>query len=90
MMIAGLFLLLSLFPVHPPCTLSYKPEIPHCDSIRPFVPIDHARPDTVDITFLGDVMMHEAQIESAYRDGGYDFNGYFDNIGGLVSTWNFP
>lgn len=85
MMIAGLFLLLSLFPVHPPCTLSYKPEIPHCDSIRPFVPIDHARPDTVDITFLGDVMMHEAQIESAYRDGRYDFSGYFDNIGGLVS-----
>ena len=35
-------------------------------------------PDTVSITFLGDVMMHKGQIDNALReDGSYAFPTYF-------------
>ena len=38
-------------------------------------------PDTVSITFLGDVMMHKGQIDNALReDGSYAFPTYFKEI----------
>ena len=39
------------------------------------------RQDTVTIRFIGDVMMHSKQIESALRkDGSYDFSEWFRHI----------
>lgn len=36
------------------------------------------RPDTLTVVFMGDMMMHTAQIEKARRkDGSYDFSSYF-------------
>ena len=40
-------------------------------------PIMDERPDTLDMLFLGDIMMHDAQLESARTPEGYDFCGYF-------------
>lgn len=39
------------------------------------------RKDTVTIRFLGDIMMHTRQIETAHRgDGTFDFSSYFSHI----------
>lgn len=73
-------ILAILFP--PP----YKAEIDIGYS-RPkeFRPILTGLQDTVEMLFIGDVMMHKRQLESAYKGNGiYDFGGYFDNIGNLV------
>lgn len=36
--------------------------------------------DTVTLCFIGDVMMHQSQIDHAYRNGSYDFSSYFHLI----------
>lgn len=36
--------------------------------------------DTVTLCFIGDVMMHQSQIENACRNGSYDFSSYFHLI----------
>lgn len=37
--------------------------------------------DTITVSFIGDVMLHQAQIDGAYRGNGtYDFSGYFSGI----------
>ena len=42
-------------------------------------------PDTVSIAFMGDVMMHQGQIENALQgDGKYSFKSYFREISGIV------
>lgn len=38
-------------------------------------------PDTVVLRFIGDIMLHQAQIDNARdRDGNFDFSGYFRGI----------
>lgn len=45
------------------------------------------RQDTVTIRFIGDVMMHSKQIESAHRkDGSYDFSEWFRHIRKALSS----
>lgn len=42
--------------------------------------------DTLEICFMGDVMMHSAQIDNARRkDGSYDFSTYFQHIEDRIS-----
>ena len=46
------------------------------ESFRNVLPLFHK--DTVTVRFLGDVMMHQRQIENAYKGGKeYDFSSYF-------------
>lgn len=52
-------------------------------------PIMDERPDTLDMLFLGDIMMHDAQLESARTPEGYDFCGYFDHIAGMAKAADF-
>ena len=41
----------------------------------------HRRFDTLTISFIGDVMLHQAQIENTRReDGSFDFSEYFSDI----------
>lgn len=44
----------------------------------------HAFADTVSMLFIGDIMMHQAQLNAARRDDGYDFGSYFRNISELI------
>lgn len=42
--------------------------------------------DTVTISFVGDVMMHQGQIDNALQgDGSYSFTTYFKEMNGLIS-----
>lgn len=36
--------------------------------------------DTIVLNFIGDVMLHQAQIDNARRDGSFDFSGCLDDI----------
>lgn len=43
--------------------------------------------DTVELLFLGDIMMHSAQIENTGRgDGSFDFSEYFSSIGSDITA----
>lgn len=55
-------------------------EIKNCS------PISIPEPDTLDMLFIGDVMMHSEQLSRASTGNGYDFSGYFDNISRLISA----
>lgn len=55
-------------------------EIKNCS------PISVQQPDTLDLLFIGDVMMHTEQLNRARNGNGYDFSGYFDNISRLISA----
>lgn len=55
-------------------------EIKNCS------PISIPEPDTLDMLFIGDVMMHSEQLNRANTGNGYDFSGYFDNISRLISA----
>ncbi len=42
------------------------------------------------LVFAGDAMMHQGQIDAAYRtDGSYDFGGYFDAVAPWVSAADY-
>lgn len=44
-------------------------------------PAEMQEPDTVILRFIGDVMLHQAQIDNAWDGkGNFDFSGYFDGI----------
>lgn len=46
--------------------------------------------DEAEIVFAGDAMMHQGQIDAAYRkDGRYDFSEYFTNINHYISSADY-
>ncbi len=63
----------------------FEPRFINEKELKMPVPLLHDRPDTLDMLFIGDVMMHSAQLDAAKTDGGYDFSGYFDNIDNLIN-----
>lgn len=48
------------------------------ETFKNVLPLYHR--DTVTLCFIGDIMMHQSQIEKAYRNGSYDFSSYFHLI----------
>ena len=48
------------------------------DTFRNVLTLYHQ--DTVSICFIGDIMMHQSQIEKAYEKGCYNFSSYFSLI----------
>lgn len=42
------------------------------------------------LVFAGDAMMHQGQLDAAYRTGGdYDFSGYFDAVAPWISAADY-
>ena len=57
----------------------------HAQKIRIPTDLETVRPifrqDTLEICFMGDMMMHAKQLETALRkDGSYDFSSYFSFV----------
>ncbi len=57
--------------------------------ILPLLPELHVRPQSAELLFAGDAMMHEAQISAALRADRYCFDGYFDSIRPYVESADF-
>lgn len=57
--------------------------------IMPLLPEIRTQPQSAELLFAGDAMMHEAQIAAAKTAGGYDFGGCFDSIRTYVSSADF-
>lgn len=47
------------------------------------------RPQSAEILFAGDAMMHEAQISASKSADGHDFAGYFDSVKDYVESADF-
>lgn len=63
--------------------LSSQTKVP--ERILKARPLSHF-PDTTEIVFMGDVMMHQGQIDNALgKDGNYSFPTYFKEIESIVS-----
>ena len=63
-----------------PMSLAQIPE-----RVLPPKPL-YRQADTVTISFIGDVMMHQGQIDNALQgDGTYSFSTYFKEVDGLLS-----
>lgn len=71
-----------------PGSLHAPPEI-----FRPLVsPVDLARTttfQTLRIHFVGDIMVHNTQIQGAYRDGVYDFSDSFAHLASYLREADF-
>ena len=67
---------------------SAQQKYPAIDLQAPAVPcVPEPDRDTLTICILGDIMMHDAQMENASRKGGsYDFSTYFEHIGEDIRT----
>lgn len=48
---------------------------------------EEPKPDvTINVVALGDIMCHSTNFKAAYKNGGYDFSGYFTDIKDYVSS----
>uniref|UniRef100_UPI001EE17F6D CapA family protein n=2 Tax=Bacteroides propionicifaciens TaxID=392838 RepID=UPI001EE17F6D len=43
-----------------------------------------ANADTITLVFAGDIMQHQAQLDAAKTENGYDYSSYFKNIDSLI------